>query len=419
MRLVVRSHDARRARPLIERLEIAGIAATALVGPAARRAAPGGEDLTIIDAEDPALAIAFAQTLRDDGISSLAIVGACAGNAPPPSVAGRLDAWIDLDGASEPVARRLGKAYRDGVASVEADERARTADALGLVCPAVLGDHNRPPSALFVGGPCPAFLAIERSIQHWGGAVGATFTSFSAFDHVHDGRFDALVLHGGDDPSAGLSLISALRRNARLHDLPAYFLAEDEDTRADALRRGADEAMRARFDAEKAALWLTEDIRRARRASAVTRVLETELAAEAEKLGFFESHLAGLAQTHHDKGRPLAIAILEVNPPHGAPANTAWRKGFAEIAMLCSRLTRAADSAAPVDERRVALAFPSTNLEGAEAAMARITKVCECTAFAAGEGGVGPLRLSHRVLELSPGESGAGLLSRALLQRAA
>jgi two-component system cell cycle response regulator PopA len=419
MRLVVRSHDARRARPLIERLEAAGVVATALVGPAARRAAPGGEDVTIIDAVEATQAIAFAQTLRDDGLPSLAIVGACSGDAPPPSIAGRLDAWIDLDGAAEVIVRRLGKVYRDGVASTEAGERAHTADALGLVCPAVLGDHNRPPSALFVGAPCPAFLTIERSMQHWGGAIGATFTSFSAFDHVHDGRFDALILHGGDDPGAGLSLISALRRNARLHDLPAYFLAEDEDTRADALRRGADEAMRARFDAEKAALWLTEDIRRARRASAVARVLETELAGEDDAFKFFSAHLPRLAQTHHDRGRPLAIAILEVSAPHGAVASVAWRKGFAEISMLCSRLTRAADYAAPVDERRVALAFPCTNSEGAEAAMSRITKVCECTAFAAGDGGVGPLRLSHRTLELSPGESGAGLLARALLQRAA
>ena len=186
MRLVVRSHDARRARPLIERLETAGVVAAALVGPAARRAAPGGEDITIIDATEPAPAIAFAQLLREDGLPSLAIVGACVGEAPPPSIAGRLDAWIDLDGAAEVIARRLGKIYRDGVASAEASERARTADLLGLVCPAVLGDHNRPPSALFVGSPCPAFLTIERSMQHWGGAIGATFTSFSAFDHVHE-----------------------------------------------------------------------------------------------------------------------------------------------------------------------------------------------------------------------------------------
>ncbi|MEJ0024080.1 MAG: hypothetical protein WDN76_12125 [Alphaproteobacteria bacterium] len=277
-------------------------------------------------AEDPAAAIAFAQALRDDGVSSLSIAGASIGHAPPPSVAGRLDAWIDLDGAAEPIVRRLGKIYRDGVASAEAEERARTADALGLVCPAALGDHNRATAALFVGGPSPAFLAIERSMQHWGGALGGTFTSFSAFDHVHDDRFDALVLHGGDDPGAALSLITALRRNARLDDLPTYFLAEDEETRAEALRRGADEAMRARFDAEKAALWLTEDIRRARRASAVTRVLETDLSEEPAAFDFFEAHLAGSAQTHHDKGRSLAIAVLEVS----APARRTRRRRLAE-----------------------------------------------------------------------------------------
>lgn len=419
MRLVVRSHDVRRARPLIERLEGVGLAATALVGVAAQRAAPGGEDLTIINGAEAVPAIAFAQKLREDGVSTLAVIGACESDAPAPSMAGRLDAWIDLDGAAEPILRRLKKILREGVAAAEAAERTRTADALGLLCPAPLGDHNRPASTLFVGGPCAAFLAIERAIQAWGGQVGATFTSFAAFDHIHDDRFDALVLHGGDDPGAGLSLISALRRNSRLHDMPAYFLADDEDTRADALRRGADEAMRPRFHADKAALWLSEDIRRRRRARAVARVLETPLVAETETFAFFSAHLSGLAQTHHDKGRPLSIAIMDIDTPHGAAGGSAWRKGFAEIVMLCTRLTRAADSAAPVDERRVALAFPSTHTEGAEAAMARIIKVCECTAFAAGDGGKGPLRLSYRVIELSPGESGAGLLSRALLDRAA
>lgn len=417
MRLVIRNPDSRTARRLSERLERTGLSAATLAGPAALRDPPGGEDLTLIDASEPAQAIAFAQDLRDSGLPSLAIAGICAGFAPPPSVGERLDGWVDLDGAGEPIVRRLSAIFRVGVSVAEAAERARTAEALGLSFPSSLKDHNRPPATLFVGSPCPAFLAIERAMQHWGGRLGASFTSFSAFDHIHDDRYDALVLFGGEDPAAALSLISALRRNSRLFDTPAYFLADDEQTRADALRRGADEAMRASFESENAALWLIEDIRRTRKARAVAGVLEQTLADAAQEFEFFSRHLIGISQTHHDKGRPLALAVMEV--AGDARDEAAWTKGFSEIATLCSRLTRVSDSTARIDARRIALAFPSTSAAGAEAALARIGKVCECTAFAADGAGDRPLAFSWRVVELSPGESGAGLLNRALMQRAA
>ena len=417
MRIVVRSPDARRARPLVERLESAGLEATALVGPAARRSAPGGEDVTILDGADPAQAIAFAQNLRDDGAPSLALVGACASDAPPPSVAARLDAWADLESAPETIGRRINRVFRDGVLSAEVVARARTAESLNLAPPLVTTDYNQPASVLFVGCPTPSFLALQRAMQTWGGRMGATFTSFSAFDHVHDDQFDALVLFGGDDAGPALSLIAALRRNSSLHDMPAYFLGESEDDRALALERGVDEAMQPRFEAPKAALWLIEDIRRARLRRALMRALDAPIAAPDEAFAFFGRHLAGLAQTHHDRGRPLSLAVLEANSAAiGAPA---WRKGFDDILNLTSRLTRASDSVAPIDGQRIVLAFPSTYSGGAAAALQRVVSVCECTAFAAGDGLGAPVRLSYRVAELSPGESGAGLLSRAMLARAA
>jgi hypothetical protein len=44
----------------------------------------------------------------------------------------------------------------------------------------------------------------------------------------------------------------------------------------------------------------------------------------------------------------------------------------------------------------------------------RIAAVASCTAFASGEGGVGPLVFEQSAVELQPGESGAGALARAL-----
>ena len=40
--------------------------------------------------------------------------------------------------------------------------------------------------------------------------------------------------------------------------------------------------------------------------------------------------------------------------------------------------------------------------------------MAECTAFASGEGGAGPLVFEQSVVEMQPGESGSALLARAL-----
>jgi hypothetical protein len=53
-------------------------------------------------------------------------------------------------------------------------------------------------------------------------------------------------------------------------------------------------------------------------------------------------------------------------------------------------------------------------LESARRSAERIASVAECTAFAVGDDGAGPLVFERSAVELQPGESGAGLLARAL-----
>lgn len=391
---------------------------TALSGPAALRAAPEGEDVTLVDGAAPDTAASFLETLRTAEAPALAFAAL---SETAPFAAHGFDAWLGASAAPESLRRRIESVYRDGVMAAEVEARARTAAALGLTAP-VPAKKNRPPAALFVGAPGPAYLPLEGAFARCGGQMRATFTSFSAFDHLHDNNFDALVLNGAVDASSALSLISALRRNARLYDMPALLFAGDAETRQAGLDRGADDAAGPEQDSETTALWLAEDIRRARRRRQLVQALESPITRSGEEEGqdflFFGYHLAGLAQMHHDRGRALSLGVLDIAGGETV-SREAWARGFGEISMLASRIVRASDSTAAVNDRQIVFAFPSTHAAGAASAIKRVVEVCECTAFAAGDGGQGPLSFATRTGELSPGESGAGLLSRVLQRKAA
>ena len=112
----------------------------------------------------------------------------------------------------------------------------------------------------------------------------------------------------------------------------------------------------------------------------------------------------------------MALVMLRVCSAPGArePAADIWKKGFTEIASLAGRLMRDADTGAALGGEFIAIAMPSATLTAAKRTAERIASVAECTAFASGEGGAGPLVFEQSAVELQPGESGHGLLSRAL-----
>lgn len=112
----------------------------------------------------------------------------------------------------------------------------------------------------------------------------------------------------------------------------------------------------------------------------------------------------------------MSMVVLRVTPAIGArePSEEAWRKGFTEIASLAARLMRDADCGVTMGADLIALALPASDLRSAKRTAERIASVAECTAFASGDGGAGPLVFEQSAVELQPGESGAGMLARAL-----
>ncbi|MCX7357756.1 MAG: hypothetical protein NT015_06405 [Alphaproteobacteria bacterium] len=407
----MRAADARVARDAQALLGAAGIEAAALAGPF--REAPDGEDIRIItdraapQSNDAPLLLSLAGCpIEEPPALGLQLqLGALALNAPPRLLAAQVDAWTRVAIAEEERTRRLA-----------------TASTLGVTAPKPL--EPRKLKALYIGAPSSMFLALERTLADEGGLVAAAFTSYTGFDHLHDEPFDAVVLNGAQDSQTALSLCSALRRNATLYHLPTLMLTKPGDTAtaASAIDRGASAICSTLTPCNASLGWLFEAVRRERR----RRAAEHEMRALRDLMGDartglwlrdpFDAHLARLATDHHATGRPMSVVVLRVTPAIGArePSPEIWRKGFAEIASLAARLMRDADSGATMGTDLIAIALPAARLKNAKRTAERIASVAECTAFASGEGGAGPLVFEQSVVELQPGESGPALLARAL-----
>ncbi|MES1198618.1 MAG: hypothetical protein ABUS48_01400 [Pseudomonadota bacterium] len=423
---MVRCREARSARAAQERLAAAGVEAVALPGaPDQARTAPDGEDVVIIADGGSVDAPTFSKAARADERRPVAVLAGLSAAAPPePGLAHStvFAGAVALDAPPALLSAQIAAATRAGVAAEERERRRATAQALGYAEPKPL--EARKLKALYIGPPSPIFLSLERALGAHDGLVAAAFTSFTGFDHLHDEHFDAVVINGATNAMTAISLCAALRRNASLHHLPTLMItaAGDEARAAAAIERGASAVVEVNAPCEAPLGWLFEAIRRERRRSADDHALRglRDIMGDARTGLFqtapFEAHLKRMADDHHASGRPLALAALRVLPAHGAriPSPEAWQRGFGEIANLAGRLVREADCAATMGPDLIAVGLPATNHLGGRRLAERIASVGECTAFAAGERDAGPLVFEQSVVELQPGESGAGLMARAL-----
>lgn len=419
MRVVLRSDDPRQVREAQARLGAAGIEALAL--PSLTRAAPDGEDISVFCGAAMHESGAPAQGGAAPG--ARALTSLLATSTPPPlALSEKRLGRLDLSAPAPLLHAQFEAQIR--VALLEEECARRTATAAELALGAPKSAPKRPLKLLYVGAPSASFLALEQALAAQDGAMIAAFSSFSGFDHLHDETFDAVVLNGAEDTATALSLCSALRRNTSLYHMPTMVLIApgDETSAAAAIERGAS-AVTAAHEACGASLaWLFEAIRRERRRQHADHALRAlrDLMGDARTGLFqpapFQAHLTRLAADHQRDGRPLSMISLRVLPAFGAgqPAEEVWRRGFGEIASLAQRLLREVDCSAALSRDLIAIALPASNAEAARRSAERIASVAECTAFAAGDNGAGPLVFERAIVELQPGESGPGLLARAL-----
>lgn len=263
-------------------------------------------------------------------------------------------------------------------------------------------DPPAPPSGpervLVVGEPSPQLLALHHAITAHGAEIVGAFTTYTAFDFLHDGGFDAVLLSAAEDMNDSLSISAGMRRNTRLYHTPVLLhLPEGRAVNpSEAYHRGVSDIAEAGTPESEIAARLLELARVQRRQNAIRAALEqakeSGLMDQATGLytrDLFAAHLGRLAKASREGGRPLSVAVLRVaDRPEVLRARAGgWLdRAIPQIGSMVGRLIRTEDTAARLSAEVFALALPGTDERSGRIAGERIAAVIGCTAFEGGQG---------------------------------
>ena len=280
-----------------------------------------------------------------------------------------------------------------------------------------------PLKVLCVGEPAPQFLALSNALARHEAQVVGAFTSYTAFDYLHERPFDAVVLWAGENPNEALSIIQGMRRNTRLFHIPAllYQRKAPDISAVDAYNKGVTDVASPETSESDTAKRVLELARSFRRQSAIRRALERaktsglmDAATGLFTRDLFAQHLMRLASAARIRNRPLSVCVLKVaeRPEVTVARAGGWLdRAVPQIGAMIGRLVRAEDTAARLGPEIFALALPGTALAAARLTAERIAAVIGCTAFEAGpdrQPFVAEFDLG--VAEVLPGDSAARAL---------
>jgi two-component system cell cycle response regulator PopA len=347
--------------------------------------------------------------------------------APPEAI--QLDPTFDLVLGAAPspvqVALRLEQLVRGAVAEEEFELRRQTFEERSTVL-AVPTEDGEPLQVLVIGSPSPEVLTLTNALTGLDLAVTSAFTAYTAFDYLHERRFDAVVLWGGEDRTDAITIAAGMRRNTRLFHIPTLlYLKDTHDLKLeDVFQRGVTDVAALDTPELETAARVAALARGYRRQSSIRKALESargsglmDVSTGLFTRDLFAVHLARLANVSRERNRPLSVCVLRVGDRAeltGLRGGGWLDRALPQVGSMISRLVRAEDTAARLASEVFALALPATNLGHARLVGERIAAVIGCTAFEAGAGRP-PFVVEFDVgmAQLEPGESAAQTLERA------
>ena len=291
-----------------------------------------------------------------------------------------------------------------------------------------LTDDSRaePFRILFVGKADPAYMAVVNALKDRHVDVVAAFTSFSAFDYLHDRSFDAVVMNALTSEEPAMTISATMRRNSRLYHVPTLFLVDSETFRGRdrAFAAGARDIIDANSPLPEMAgriIELANYHRLHERLKGEFRGLGGAQCTDPEtgvfNADFLSAHLRRVARDCRARRAPLSILTMKLFPAATDRVDVDdLRVAYGKAVELMAGLVRMQDIVARVDIDTVIIAFPEEVRAGVETVLTRMTGLIECAAFERADGSPSPitLRIKAAIVEQEAHESADMLIGNGI-----
>lgn len=290
-------------------------------------------------------------------------------------IANRVNSLIRLTAMEEEITLRIETLEKDFGRSVSVEDDGQYA----------------PFRILFIGKATPSFMVVMNSLQEKNVEIVAAFTSFSAFDYLHETDFDAVVMNAIEASEPALSISETMRRNARLYNVPTLFLA-DTDTFCDsdvAYKNGARDIIDIKSDTDEIGGRILE--------LANYHRLHGDLKAEFQTLGdensidqnsgcynkkFLEKHASRVVQSAQNRQSPISFLAIKIHANCAETIEEIYIKSaMLRVGQMIKNLVRMQDTVSHFSSSEYVLMLPNTTTFETERILERINALTECTAY--------------------------------------
>lgn len=302
------------------------------------------------------------------------------------------------------VAHRVSSLIRLGQMEAEIVRRMDTLrDTFGQTITLPEAPLRQPFRVLFIGKADPAYMAVVNALQDKNVNVVAAFTSFSAFDYLHDSTFDAVVMNALQGAEPAMTIVETMRCNPRLFHVPTLLLVNKETFRETdaAFDMGIKDLISADAPPEELSgriLELANDCR-----------LHQQLKDEFNNLGgsdcsdpetgvlnarFLQAHLKSVSRDCRARKVPLSIMTIKLTPKFTAAlSGDALSLAYAQSIKMIAGVVRMQDIVARIDKDKVVVAFPEEHRIDVARVAARINDMIETAMFQDSQGNSDILRM--------------------------
>jgi two-component system cell cycle response regulator PopA len=296
---------------------------------------------------------------------------------------------------SSQIANRVASMIRLGDMEMEITRRIETLrEDFGQDIALSSEDLDRPFRILFIGKAAPGFMVVINALQSKNVEVVAAFTSFSAFDYLHDRHFDAVVMNALEQPEPALTITETMKRNARLYHVPTLLLIDDETFayRDDAYARGVRDLIPVSAD-------LAEISGRILELANYHRIHE-QLKLGYSSLGgpdcvdeetglftleFFTKHLSRVSEACRKTEDPISLLAIRPKAKNADDIDPVYiRSGVAKIGGMIKNMIRMQDVMARYDDETLILAFAGASPAVTASILERMRGLVDCAAFESG-----------------------------------